>query len=438
MISFKRTAFSLLFPLVALLSFAETDNNLTKEVRAFIAANWNGTIEVNLRDSGNLIGLPKPYNVPTVSGTNVFKEIYYWDTYFTNVGLLLDHQKEQAQNNVDDILYMVNRFGKMLNGSNVCYLNRSQPPYLSMMVFDVYLANKDKVWLKSAVNTLEKEYAFWMKERLTPCGLNRYSSSASEVEKRWMANLVKERFNEPDLLKGLTDQQLLTLGSHYTAEAESGWDFTPRFENRCEDFCPIDLNCNLYLYEKNFEFFYKQLGKKDKANYWRALADKRKKLINSYFYDKEQKGFYDYDYVHKTHSNVVSAAIFSLLYVNVVNHQKAKLIVDSFNLLDTPFGLRSCEEKAYGRTYQWGCVNGWAPLHYIAAVGLEQYKYIKESNRIKNQYIHLVNENFKKTGNLWEKYNVLDGSVHTTNEYEMPAFLGWTAGVYIYFTEYQR
>jgi alpha,alpha-trehalase len=293
----------------------------------------------------------------------------------------------------------------MLNGSNVCYLNRSQPPYLSMMVFDIYRVNKDKVWLQSAVKTIEKEYAFWMKERMTPCGLNRYSSSASDEEKRWMANLIRGRFNNSDLLKGLTDKQILTLGSHYTAEAESGWDFTPRFA---------------------------------KAKYWRLIASKRKKLINKYFYDKNRKGFFDYDYVHNTHSDVVSAAIFSLMYAKVVNHQKANVVVGSLKLLETPFGLRSCEEKKYDRLYQWGDVNGWAPLHFIAVVGLKNYKYNQESNRIRDKYIHLINENFRKTGNLWEKYNMLDGTVNTTNEYKMPAFLGWTAGVYIYFTEDQK
>jgi len=416
---------------------SNTECNLSeiKEVRAFILKNWAGTIEYNPLDKGNLIGLPKPYNVPTVHGEQFFKEMYYWDTYFTNLGLIVDNQQEQARNNVDNILYMVNRFGKMLNGSNTCFLNRSQPPYLSMMVDDIYKKTQDKVWLKSAVATLEKEYKFWMTERLTSCGLNRYSSAANNEEKRGMADMLKSRFNKPNFLDGMSDEQILVLGSHFTAEAESGWDFTPRFDSRCEDFCPIDLNCNLYLYEKNFEFFYGQLGENVKAKQWKSAASKRKALINKCFYDSERGGFYDYDYVHNSHSTVVSAAIFSLMYAKVVNNQQAKKIVRSLNLLETSFGLRACEDKKYDRSYQWGCVNGWAPLHFIAAAGLENYKYHTESNRIQVKFIHLINENFRSTNNLWEKYNILDGTIHTTNEYAMPAFLGWTAGVYVYFTE---
>lgn len=39
---------------------------------------------------------------------------------------------------------------------------------------------------------------------------------------------------------------------------------------------------------------------------------------------------------------------------------------------------------------------------------------------------------FEKTGCLWEKYNVVEGSINVTNEYEMPAMMGWSAGVYLY------
>jgi len=416
-------------------SYAKTDLNTTKKVRTFISNNWGGTIKVTLKDSANLFGLPKPYSVPSVLGETAFKEMYYWDTYFTNLGLLLDHQVNQAQNNTDDIIFMVNRFGKMLNGSNVAFLNRSQPPYLSMMVYDVYHVTNNKIWLKDAVKSLEKEYSFWMKERITPCGLNRYSSAASDDEKRGMAYAVQGRSNNPDLLKGLTDKQILVAGSHFTAEAESGWDFTPRFESRCEDFCPIDLNSNLYVYEKNFEFFYRQLGNDKKAEQWKSIANKRRYLMNKYFYDSKKGCFYDYDYVHKTHSSVLSAAIFSLMYAKAVNNEQAKKIVNALKLLETPFGLRTCEDKNYDRTYQWGSTNGWAPLHFIAAVGLENYKYHAESSRIENKYINMVNNNFLKTNNLWEKYNIIDGTSNAASEYGTPALLGWTAGVYIYFTE---
>lgn len=60
------------------------------------------------------------------------------------------------------------------------------------------------------------------------------------------------------------------------------------------------------------------------------------------------------------------------------------------------------------------------------------YGYSEDAERIAKKYVDLVDENFKTTGNIWEKYNVVDGSIHVTNEYNMPPMLGWTAGVYLF------
>ena len=419
-----------------LLTSCRSERDMTiKEVRKFISSNWIGTLEENVADTDRLIGLPKPYNVPSVHGEKMFKELYYWDTYFTNMGLILDGEIEQAKNNTDDIIYMVNRFGKMLNGSNWCYLNRSQPPYLSMMVADIYKATKDKEWLEGAVGALEKEYQFWMTQRITDCGLNCYSSSASDEEKIWMAELVRDRFNEPAMLDSLTRQQIVAVGGHYTAEAESGWDFNPRFEGRCEDFCPIDLNSNLYLYEMNFQYFYKELEQKEHIAEWAERAEKRKQLISKLCFDEKSGLFYDYDNVNGRRSPVVSAAIFSPLYTGIASMQQADGVRAALPRLETQFGLRTCEKTKDNRNYQWGAVNGWAALHYIAVCGLSNYGYNQEANRLRDKYLDLVIRNFNVTGNLWEKDNIEDGTSNALNEYEMPAFLGWTAGVFIYFDQ---
>jgi len=151
----------------------------TTLVREFIRNSWDAVVRFNPNDSLTLIGLPYPYTVPCVAGT--FQELYYWDTYFTCEGLAADGRTELAKNNVDDMLYLVDRFGYMPNGSRTWYLNRSQPPYLAMAVDRIFRATGDREWLARALGTLEREYAFWMTERMTPIGLNRYSSSADEA-----------------------------------------------------------------------------------------------------------------------------------------------------------------------------------------------------------------------------------------------------------------
>lgn len=144
-------------------------------VRDFIRTSWDASVQYNPTDSQTLIGLPRPYTVPSVSQT--FQELYYWDTYFTNEGLVRDGRLDLAKNNTEDMLYLVDRYGYMPNGSRTWYLNRSQPPFLCMMVDRIFEQTEDTNWLAGAFTTLQKEYDFWMTQRITPVGLNRYSSS---------------------------------------------------------------------------------------------------------------------------------------------------------------------------------------------------------------------------------------------------------------------
>ena len=108
----------------------------------YIQENLPKCIRENREDKGTLIGLPYPYIVPCASGH--FQEMYYWDTYFTNKGLIIKGQITQARNNVDNMCYLINRYGFMLNGNRTDYLCNSQPPFLSLMVRDVYDVTEDK------------------------------------------------------------------------------------------------------------------------------------------------------------------------------------------------------------------------------------------------------------------------------------------------------
>ena len=77
----------------------------------------------------------------------------------------------------------------------------------------------------------------------------------------------------------------------------------------------------------------------------------------------------------------------------------------------------------------------WAPLHAIAVEGLFRYGFDEDALRIAKKYVALVESNYETTGYLWEKYNVVDGSVLVSQERlasEMPPMMGWSAGVYLY------
>ena len=240
-------------------------------VREFIRDNWHTTVQHCTADTATLIGLPYPYTVPTAGA--MFREMYYWDTFFTNEGLVWDGHPELAKGNTDNLLYMVRRFGKVYNGSRTYYEARSQTPYLSMMVDRIYRLTVDKQWLADAYETLKEEYGFWMRERLTPTGLNRYGSSASDALVDEFLVTGGKRLGTDLFDKGYTPERLHKLGLDFVAEAESGWDFNPRYDRRCTDFCPLDLNANLFMYEVNFARFAQELGRTDEIREWIAKAE---------------------------------------------------------------------------------------------------------------------------------------------------------------------
>lgn len=403
-------------------------------VREFIRTSWDAAVRFNPADDGTLIGLPHPYTVPCVDGA--FQELYYWDTYFTNEGLVRDGRTELARGNVDDMLHLVERYGYMPNGSRTWYLNRSQPPYLAMAVARIYSETGDREWLSRAFGVLRREYDFWMTQRSTPVGLNRYSSSADEALLREFVSTGGARLGADFTAGSPGDAELLRLGRHFAAEAESGWDFNPRFDRRCEDFCPIDLNANLYLYERLFAHFAAVEGDSEAAAEWLAKARLRRETIDRLCL-ADDGIYYDYDYRRGCRSTVVSGAVFNILYAGVPDAARAARLVDAaLPRLEYAHGVAVTEDAPYGYSYQWAYPNCWAPVVYLAVRGLDAYGYREDARRIAAKYVSTVVATFGRTGNLWEKYDVRDGSTGVSDEYEMPAMLGWSAGTFVYTCDY--
>src|SRR5215510_3370401 len=86
-----------------------------------------------IREHG-LLYLPYPYVVPG----GRFNEMYGWDSYFTQVGLVRDGEMAFAKNMVDNFLYQIEHYGRILNANRTYYLSRSQPPFLTQMILNVY------------------------------------------------------------------------------------------------------------------------------------------------------------------------------------------------------------------------------------------------------------------------------------------------------------
>lgn len=413
------------------ISVCPAENRGVSDVRDFIREQMPRSIRENKVDTLGKIGLPYPYSVPCVQG--MFQDMFYWDTYFTNLGLIAIGDTVQAKNNVDNILYVIEKMGYMPNATDEHLFNRSQPPYATMMVEKIYDITGDKRWLANAVPILEKEYEFWMSKRIAPNGLNRHGNSATDKELSDFYGYMTTRF--PHLKWEIPDAERIRQGSHFLSEAESGWDFSPRFDSRCEDFNPVDLNANLYVYERNFEKFYKELGLKNGGK-WAKAASKRKKLMQKCMKNPADGLYYDYDFVNNKRSDVVSSAIFNLMWAGLLSKSEVKGVVDNLTRLEMAHGVVACEPVDREYVYQWDSPNAWASFNVLAVMALDRYGYTAQAKRVARKYVDSIVSIYNSTGNLWEKYNGKTGTIDVKSEYDLPPFMGWTAGAFMFMSDY--
>ena len=391
-------------------------------IQEYISENLPRTIRLNREDQGKLIGLPYPYSVPCAG--NHFQEMYYWDTYFTNLGLIQCGQAEQARNNIDNMIWLIGRYGFMLNGNRTSYLYNSQPPFLALMVKELFSVAGDIAWLAKAYDALKTEAAFWENRRMTPIGLNRYCGEKMPPEREIAYAAAMEKRMGSDL--GLTPEK---LAYGLLAAGESGWDCTPRMTWESFNYAALDLNCLLYAQEDCLAEFAGILQLHEERDHWIARKEKRAELCRAYL--KAEDGvFYDYHLQKKDLNKLYSVACFYPLFCGLAIRQEAEAAHGLLAQLETEHGILTCEQCEVPGSYQWGYPNGWAPLQYIVVKGLLDYGYDTDAKRIAQKFVRTVERCFAQTGHLWEKYNMLDGSVNVQNEYDMPPMLGWTFGVY--------
>ncbi|MBR4061065.1 MAG: hypothetical protein IKK03_14655 [Lachnospiraceae bacterium] len=401
---------------------------MSKKLIEYIKNNWEATLRYHPEDEDTLIGLPKPYTVPSIR--NKFQELYYWDTYFTNVGLILSGRVEYAKNNIENIAYLIERYGYMLNGNRTYYLNRSQPPFFSHMVKDVYEVILDKGWLNHMYRIAVKEYEFWQTLRQTNCGLNRYYGFMEKSDVETLVAHVERRLK---ITCSEEKEERVKMAEAGVTFFESGWDCNSRFGMRPQEYAWIDLNCLLYGMEKNLSFFASELGIK---NDWEDKAEHRKALLNELCWNEKMGMFADYDYINKTMTDFVSDASFYAMFVKLCTPEQAASTVKLLEKVECEYGIAACEKRDDLMQLQWDYPIGWACLHFIIIQGLRNYGYYKEAERIARKYCTLVENNYEKTGNVWEKYNVVTGEVASTKEGGLAAMMmGWSAGIYLYAKE---
>lgn len=383
-----------------------------EEALSYIDGHWKRLTHHEKHDNGTIIGLPYPYVVPAAdpSASFTFQEQYYWDSYFTALGLVGDHQ-DLAEGMLENLIYLFERFGFIPNASRMYFMSRSQPPLLTSYICLIHqTANKDIAWLKKRMAVAQKEYEqvwaneshpFWHK---VDGGLSRY----------YDINVL-----------------------HDLAEAESGWDMTTRFERKCLDYLPIDLNCLLYKYETDFAWAAEQERDAKQVKYWRGLASKRKQAIERTMWHKRKGFFFDYNYVKKQQGDVWSLAGFFALWAGVATKEQASQMVKNLSKFEHSGGLATTTRPLIDMSIfgslkvQWAFPNGWAPLHYIVLEGLRNYGYNQEAERIARKWISTNLGWFERHGVFLEKYNVVKPHKHPVEGvYPSQTGFGWTNAVF--------
>lgn len=381
--------------------------------RDYIKDYWTKLERHHPKDDGSVLGLPKPYLIPSSEeGTNFdYNEMYYWDSYFIIQGLLDEEHKDLVMGMLENLLHLLKRFKVIPNASRTYLTGRSQPPLLTSFIFDVYDAyNPGKEWLKEAITLAQQEYNdVWM----------------GTVKPNWRL-----------VYKGLSRYYDINM-THDLAEAESGWDYTPRFSRHALNYLPVDLNALLYKYEMDFARAAKIFGEKAEVTKWEQAAKERKKTMISLMWDAGRGLFYDYNYVKEKRGNVSSLAPYFTMWAGMVDGRQAQAMVKALRRFEQKGGLSTTDSFPLGQYVpgsmpnQWAYPNGWAPLQYIVIRGLQNYGYNEDAHRIAMKWLKSNNDWFEVHHHFLEKYNVVTpDKPPLKGVYPSQVGFGWTNGVF--------
>ncbi len=400
-----------------------------------------------------LLYLPHPYVVPG----GRFNEMYGWDSYFIQVGLLRDGELKLARNVVDNFIYQIEHYGQILNANRTYYLTRSQPPFLTGMILNVYRHTRDKKWLENSLPAIDMYYRYWTTgpHLSTETGLSRYYDSgdgpAPEVvaderdeQGRTHYDRVKEYFrthevtdyDERDYYD--PDNDLLTelFYKGDRAMRESGFDPSNRFGQFNADilnYNPVCLNSLLYLMETETAEIHRIIGHRAAAAVWLRRARERRARMNQLMWDKKDGLYYDYNFKTGKVRRYPFVTTFYTLWTGIADRRQAARIARNLSLFERAGGLQTSTNPSGS---QWDAPFGWAPMQMIAVAGLRRYGYHAAANRISVNFLSLILKEFKEHNVIVEKYDVerRDSQVrsglkfgYTSNEIGF----GWTNAAFV-------
>lgn len=426
---------------------ATPDNHYISDPNQTIVAHIDDLWNVLVRNPANhaahssLLPLPHEYVVPG----GRFGEMYYWDSYFTMLGLAESGRPHLLRTMADNFAFLIDSYGHVPNGNRSYYLSRSQPPVFALMV-DLF----EQHGIKRAVQylpQLKREYAFWMDgaESLAPGDAHRHvvrMPDGAYLNRYWDdRNTPREEGYLEDLdTASRARRPAADVFRDLRAGAASGWDFSSRWLGDANDLStirttailPIDLNSFLYKLETQIERLSQAQGDTDIAAAFHARAAARRAAIDRYMWNEANGAYVDYDFEKGQAREEVTAAIATPLYVGMASPEQAHRVAEAIKgRLLVHGGLVTTELAS---PQQWDRSNGWAPLQWIAVAGLRKYGQRGLAQDIAHRWLDTVSAVYQRESKLVEKYALQaanDSGVAGGGggEYPLQDGFGWTNGV---------
>ncbi|MCX4178617.1 alpha,alpha-trehalase [Enterobacter sp. HSTU-ASh6] len=386
----------------------------------------------------SLLPLPKPYVVPG----GRFREVYYWDSYFTMLGLAESDHWDKISDMVDNFAYEIDTFGHIPNGNRSYYLSRSQPPFFSLMV--ELLATHDSDALKIYRPQMEKEYAWWMDgvDALQPGQANKRVVKLDDgaILNRYWDDRDTPRpeswLDDVNTAKSNPNRPATEIYRDLRSAAASGWDFSSRWMDdpqklatiRTTSIVPVDLNALMFKMEKLLARASQESGDAASASKYEALATARQKAIESHLWNDKEGWYADYDLKSKKVRNQLTAAALFPLYVKAAAQDRAdKVAAATSSHLLQPGGIATTTVNS---GQQWDAPNGWAPLQWVATEGLQNYGQDKVAMDVTWRFLKNVQHTYDREKKLVEKYDVsTTGTGGGGGEYPLQDGFGWSNGV---------
>jgi alpha,alpha-trehalase len=414
-----------------------------------------------------------------------FNEMYGWDSYFIVRGLLREGRLELARGMVDNFFFEIEHYGAMLNANRTYYLTRSQPPFLSSMFIDVYEAvqkegHTDTAWLEKAYTDLDKDYGMWTREPhlAGQTGLSRYydfgegppaeavQDESGFYRKVAMYFLLHPSQTDNYIVESKPGQTQPVAGASYSLQVcdvshtmtqggceksrefklssdyykgdrsmrESGFDVSFRFGpfgSGTHHYAPDCLNSLLYKTEKDMEQISKWLGRGADVERWAKRADERKRLITRYLWSSERGFFTDFNFQIGQKSSYEYATMFYPLWAGLATDEQARAVVANLKGVEQTGGLPMSTQDTGA---QWDLPYGWGNIEMLVVDGLRRYGFNADADRVSYKFLSTVAENFRRDGNIREKYNVVTRSseAHVELGYQMNVVgFGWTNAAFL-------